>query len=130
VFYIISESLDDANVLLLLTMLNNKMTMETRGFINSIAQVVLALAGTQISSMNSWILQKYPLPEKTIHGMTKVKTVNGVKQPAVPCTKKIHSYNYALGAKDVLITNYSLLAGIVLFIIAYRVYTIVKGVKD
>lgn len=37
IFYIISESLDNANVIILLTMLNNKMTMETRGFINAIA---------------------------------------------------------------------------------------------
>jgi len=121
VFYIISESLDDANVILLITMLNNKMTMETRGFINSIAQIVLQLAGTLLNSLNASMMQLYKLPEKTIHGTTK---------KGLPCSKKISSYNYAKGAKDVLIVNYSILGVIVLCIIAYRVYTVVKGKKD
>ena len=54
--YIASESLDNANVLIMLTMLNNKMTLETRGTIGSIAQVVLALAGAQIKTLNAGIL--------------------------------------------------------------------------
>ena len=40
----------------MLTMLNNKMTLETRGTIGSIAQVVLALAGAQIKTLNAGIL--------------------------------------------------------------------------
>ena len=54
--FLASEVIDNATVIILLTMLNNKMELESRGVITGLAQVIVQLGGIILGLLNSYIL--------------------------------------------------------------------------
>ena len=99
IVYLVSEIVDNATVLILLTLLNNGMQLESRGIINGIHLLSVQFSGMVLNLVNGYIQGSYPrqLPDG--------KTVT----------------DYVKGGRRVLELNYGLMMIYLVVLAGYRV---------
>ena len=99
VVYLISEVVDNATVLILLTLLNNAMQLESRGIINGIHLLSVQFSGMVLNLVNGYIQGSFP------RRLPSGKTVN----------------DYVKGGRHVLELNYGLMLLYLVILVGYRV---------